>query len=423
MSHFLGLDVGTSGVRAILIDHCGQILGASRSPLPASFKQSGMLCQHANDWWHAVEDCLQQLGTEHNLSSLQALSIDGTSGTTLLTDAKNRPVSPALMYNDVRPASLAKELFSNAPAVPACSQTSALIKAVWLYRNYPSSETFFIQQQADWILSQFSEQPAISDWNNALKLGFDTQALNWPDWLSEFELGRGQFPRVFQPGKPVAKISSGIARKLGLPPSVQLHAGTTDSIAAFIASGACNPGDAVTSLGSTMVLKLCTHTPVSSNRHGIYSHRLDQQRWLAGGASNSGGAVLRANFSDDELISLSKQIHPDQESGLHYYPLPSTGERFPYPDPDKKSLMQPVPENRSVYLQAILEGIARIEKQGYNLLEELSDENVLSIRSCGRGATNTAWTHIRERIIRRPLIPARETEAAYGSALLAAGRL
>jgi sugar (pentulose or hexulose) kinase len=423
MHSFLGLDIGTSGVRATLIDDSCQILASSSTALPASAQQQNMLCQKPEDWWQGVLDCLQQLSSMHSLSGLQAISIDGTSGTTLLTDTQNRPISPALMYNDVRPADLLKESCRNAPAVPACSRTSALAKALWLYQNHAPASEYFIQQQADWVQSQFTGKPGFSDWNNALKLGFDPESCSWPNWLTTIDLGKGKFPRVFPPGKPVAGISPRMAHTLGLPESTLLHAGTTDSIAAFIASGAGQAGDAVTSLGSTLVLKLCTQRPINSSAHGIYSHRLDQQRWLAGGASNSGGAVLKEIFTMDELLSLSEKMNTKKNIGLNYYPLPSKGERFPYPDPDKMPEMQPVPENRAEYLQAIFEGIARIEKQGYDLLEELANEPVLSIRSSGGGAENPAWTRIRERIVGRPMLKAKQTEAAYGSALLASGRL
>ncbi len=423
MGSFLGLDIGTSGVRTTLISHSGRILASSSTALPASYCEQEMLCQQPADWWQAVVDCLQQLSRQHELAGLQAIAIDGTSCTTLLTDAQNRPISPALMYNDVRPVGLVKELCRNAPAVPACSRTSALTKAVWLYQNYTPTGEYFIQQQADWILSQFTGQPGNSDWNNALKLGFDPENLNWPDWLAEIDLGKGRFPGVLQPGKPVSDISATVAGHLGLPESTKLHAGTTDSIAAFLASGAGQAGDAVTSLGSTLVLKLCTHRPITSSTYGIYSHRLDQQRWLAGGASNSGGAVLKKYFTVDELLSLSKQINPERDTGLNYYPLPAKGERFPFPDSEKMPVMAPVPDNRAEYLQAIFEGIARIEKQGYDLLEELGASKVHSIRSSGGGAANPAWSRIRQRIINRPFLQATQTEAAYGSALLAAGKL
>lgn len=420
---YLGIDVGTSGVRAILIDRKGQILASSSTALPASSRDGDLLCQQPRDWWQAVLNCLQQITNKTDCNGLQAIAVDGTSGTTLLTDTRNKPIGPALMYNDVRPAELVRELCMHAPPGPACSQSSALVKAVWLYREIKPASIFHIQQQADWILAKLSGKPGLSDWNNALKLGFDTENLQWPDWLTAIEIGKGQLPAVFAPGEKIAIIAADIARQTGLPPGTRLHAGTTDSIAAFLASGASRPGDAVTSLGSTLVLKLCTKRPIISNQHGIYSHRLDQHRWLAGGASNSGGAVLKSLFTDDELISLSKKMDVDQNTGLDYYPLPAPGERFPTPDAKKLSRIHPVPENRVNYLQALFEGIARIEKTGYDLLEKLGDETVQSVRTCGGGAANPAWNSIRQRIINRPFHQADQTEAAYGSALLAAGKV
>jgi sugar (pentulose or hexulose) kinase len=420
---YLGIDVGTSGVRAILINDVGQILASSSTALPGSTRHDNMPCQQPQNWWQAVLNCLQKITIQFDCSGLQAIAIDGTSGTTLLTDGDNNPISPALMYNDVRPAALVNELCGHTLKGPACSRSSALAKAVWLYRDTRPSSIFYIQQQADWILARFCGKPGISDWNNALKLGFDVEHLQWPDWLTAIDIGNGKLPEVFPPGKPVATISPVIAKQADLPLTTRIYTGTTDSIAAFLASGASQAGDAVTSLGSTLVLKLCTRKPIVSNAHGIYSHRLDEHRWLAGGASNSGGAVLKAQFTENELIEFSDRMHPDQDTGLEYYPLPSAGERFPIPDAEKKPVMTPVPENRASYLQALFEGIARIEKTGYDLLEQLGNETVRSVRTCGGGAANPAWTRIRQRILDRPLEQARQTEAAYGSAILAAGKL
>ena len=171
------------------------------------------------------------------------------------------------------------------------------------------------------------------------------------------------------------------------------------------------------------MLKLCSRKAITSQEHGIYSHRLDQQRWLAGGASNSGGGVLKSLFTDDELISLSEKMNLGLDTGLNYYPLPSIGERFPVADANMKPVMYPVPDDRHIYLQGIFEGIAKIEKMGYDLLEELADEPVKSVRSCGGGSANPAWSNIRQRIVKRPFLQADHTESAYGSALLAAGRV
>lgn len=91
--------------------------------------------------------------------------------------------------------------------------------------------------------------------------------------------------------------------------------------------------DQVTSLGSTLAIKLLSDTRIEDSRFGVYSHRLDD-KWLVGGASNSGGAVLRQLFTDDQLEKLSEQINPLEASPLDYYPLPKAGERFPVSDPN-----------------------------------------------------------------------------------------
>ncbi|GKC60177.1 hypothetical protein Tco_1087775, partial [Tanacetum coccineum] len=118
----------------------------------------------------------------------------------------------------------------------------------------------------------------------------------------------------------------------GFPKDCVLCTGTTNSIAAFLAARATQPEKAVTSLGSTPEIKLLSTTRIEDARFRVYSHRLDD-KWLVGGASNTGGAVLRQLFSDEQLENLSKQIDPMEPSLLDYYPLPAEGERFPIGDP------------------------------------------------------------------------------------------
>uniref|UniRef100_A0A0E0AIN6 Uncharacterized protein n=1 Tax=Oryza glumipatula TaxID=40148 RepID=A0A0E0AIN6_9ORYZ len=116
----------------------------------------------------------------------------------------------------------------------------------------------------------------------------------------------------------------------------------------------------VTSLGSTLAIKLLSNARVDDARFGVYSHRLDDM-WLVGGASNTGGAVLRQLFTDDQLVALSHEIDPSVPSLLDYYPLPKRGERFPVSDPNMMPRLQPRPESDTAYLHGILESIARIE--------------------------------------------------------------
>ncbi|MBW8329712.1 MAG: carbohydrate kinase, partial [Thiobacillus sp.] len=197
-----------------------------------------------------------------------------------------------------------------------------------------------------------------------------------------------------------------------------LHAGTTDSIAAFLAAGVSRSGCAVTSLGSTLVLKLLSDTRVESTEHGVYSHWFGD-RWLAGGASNAGGAVLRQFFDDRQLAALSETIDPGVASPLDYVPLPRPGERFPVNDPTLAPRLSPRPADDAEFMHGLLESLARIEARGYGLLAELGATPVGRVDTAGGGARNAAWTGIRQRLLGVPVTRATHTEAAYGAALLA----
>jgi D-ribulokinase len=221
---------------------------------------------------------------------------------------------------------------------------------------------------------------------------------------------------------PAGTATSTIARcrasALGLAADVVIVAGTTDGCAAFLAAGAERCGDAVTSLGTTLVLKLLSDRPLFDSRLGVYSHRTENL-WLVGGASNSGGAAIAKHFCLDRIRELSEKMTPNVPTGLHYYPLAGRGERFPHNNPDMEEQLEPRPESDILFLQALMEGVTSVEKLGYDCLTELGGPFVKSIRTVGGGAKNAAWRTIRARMLGIPLIDPGDDEAAVGTARLA----
>ncbi|MCC3467985.1 MAG: hypothetical protein JGK37_18875, partial [Microcoleus sp. PH2017_06_SFM_O_A] len=149
--------------------------------------------------------------------------------------------------------------------------------------------------------------------------------------------------------------------------------------------------------------------------------------WLVGGASNTGGAVLRHFFTDAELDNYSTQIDPEQESLLDYYPLLKNGDRFPINDPNLPPQLEPRPTDSVEFLHGLLESIARIEARGYQLLQEFGATPLTKVYTAGGGAIYTAgggaknlvWSAIRQRYLKVPVQTPIHTAAAYGSALLA----
>jgi sugar (pentulose or hexulose) kinase len=257
----------------------------------------------------------------------------------------------------------------------------------------------------------------MSDYHNALKMGLDLDELKWPAWV-EYLADVDYLPVPIAPGARLATVSRPRARYLGINPGCMVHAGTTDSIAAFLAAGVMHSGDAVTSLGSTLVLKLLSDTRVESAEHGVYSHWFGT-RWLAGGASNAGGAVLRQFFDDRQLDALSAKIDPAVASPLDYIPLPRTGERFPVNDCTLAPRLTPRPADDAEFLHGLLESLARIEARGYALLAELGASPLGHVETAGGGARNPVWIRIRQRLLGVPVMRAMHAEAAYGAALLA----
>ena len=320
------------------------------------------------------------------------------------------------------------------PDSPALAPTSTLPKLIaWNLEKRLENDEKLVHQadliaghlMHDMIFSSKTNQMShlfTSDWNNALKLGFDVQNLQYPVWMSELLAQEGMdlsiLPSVVEPGFNVGTVCDSVAKRLELPKNIKVMAGTTDSIAAFLASGASKSGQAVSSLGSTLAIKMLSDIAVEDSNRGIYSHRLGNQ-WLVGGASNVGCAVLRQEgFSNEELVNLSKDIDPSVDSKLEYYPLTKKGERFPENDPNKEPVLSPVPESRREYLHGILQGITMCEKKGYSALVDLGSTKPTEIFTAGGGSKNTMWTRMRERIIGVKTSQAANIDAAYGAALL-----
>ncbi len=413
----LGIDIGTSGVRSAVLEG-DTLVATARAAHPVQQSQN----IDATLWWTAVAACLHEQAVSlraagHEMQDIARIAVDGTSGSMVLTDSALTPVSPALMYNSKGfEAEAAKIAPHAAPNHITCGSNSALARALRLVGTATAPPTYLLHQ-ADFIAACLMGQGGHSDFNNALKTGFDPETERWPDWIDQV-IDPAILPKVHAPGVAIGPLSAEAASTFGFAPTAQIHAGTTDSIAAFLACAPIREGVAVTSLGSTLAIKLLSPARIDDPSIGLYSHRLGDF-WLVGGASNTGGAVLKSVFSDAELAALSAQIDPNQQTQLDYYPLLQAGERFPINDPDLPPRMTPRPADDTAYLHGLLDSIARIEAQCYAEIAARGGCTPSAVFTAGGGAQNDVWTAIRAAHLgvkmERPLY----AEAAAGAARLA----
>ena len=416
MTLFLGLDLGTSGVRSAVVDPAGAPVAEARVAGSDARGPEGEV--DPGGWWARAEACLiaqarALAAAGRSMAEVAALACDGTSGSMTLVDGAGEPVAPGLIYDSGGFEDEARALGAAAPAGAAVGPASAPARFLSLARRAWARPSH-LAHQADFVLARLGAPPGTSDENNALKTGYDPEAGAWPDWMRAHpDLGR-LLPRIHPLGVRVGRVGPR-GRALGLGPGCALCAGTTDGVAAFLATGARRPGDAVTSLGTTLTVKLVSPRRVEDPARGVYSHRLGGT-WLAGGASNTGGGVLLAHFDAERLEALSSALDPGRPTGLDYHPLLRPGERFPVADPALPPRLAPRPESDAAFLQGMLESMARIEAEGYAALVALGAPRPARVLTVGGGARNEAWAAIRARALGVPVERAAQTEASVGLA-------
>ena len=402
----LGIDLGTSGLRLALMDPSGTLLAERSANYPRCFEDP-------QGWREGVVALCAELPQELR-DRVVAVAVDGTSGTVLACAANGDPWGQALPYFLAcsEQASAAAVLAGSASA-PAASASGSLARVLRLLEERGSG-SLLMRHQADWLSGWLLGDWRFGEEGNNLRLGWDLGRQCWQGAIAE-QPWSAALPEVVRSGAVLGPLSQNARSALGLPAPCQVVAGSTDANAAVLAADP-QPGDGVTVLGTTLVLKQFAAQPLAGP--GISCHRV-AGRGLVGGASHAGAGVRRQFFSEALPVELSRQIDPRSSSGLALRPLPRLGERFPVDDPTLEPVLEPRPISDALYLQGLLEGLARIEAQGWAALQRLGAEPVQRVISLGGGARNPQWRMIRQRILGVPVVNRPQCSAALGMARLA----
>lgn len=427
--YFIGIDIGTQGVRVILLDGAGTVWGSQEEDFPLT--EQSRQEQDPEQWWAACLRCLGRLTTSLDktvdVQDVKSVAVTSTSGTVIPLDAKNQPLHNAMMYSDPRPASEGERCQAAArqfhpDGYTGFNASSGLSKMVWFVHHFPEQTTRLKTwvHAADYITGKLSGNFRTTDYTNALKSGYDVKDKCWPAFLFEnLPLKREWMPDVVPSGEPIGTLRPELARQLGLP-QLTVVAGMTDGCASQIASGAVRPGDWNTTIGTTLVVKGVTTQELKDPEGRIYSHRHPEGYWMPGGAGNIGADWVAAGF-ENRLAELSQAAAALMPTPHIAYPLRREGERFPFISATARGFA-PEGLSEAELFTANMEGVAYVERYAYELIEELSSERVSAVYTAGGGSNNDVWLTIRSNVLNRPVYKGMQVTGAVGAAILAASR-
>lgn len=426
----VGVDVATGAVRAVAADASGHRHAAAEADLPPPVSpRPGESEQDPGSWWPAAAAALSALtaGLAGARGSVVAVSVAAASGTVAALGPDGSPVHPALTYADQRAvdeAARAQEAGAGrwARLGLRVGPSFGLPKWAWLVRTAPAGAVARLVHASDVVVSGLLGGTAVTDWSHALKSGYDPDRGEWAtEAFDALGIPGRLLPDVAPPGTAVGTVTEQAARATGLPRGCEVRLGMTDGCAAQLAAGAGGPGARVAVLGTTLVLKGVSPTLVTDPLGAVYSHRHPQGWWLPGGASSTGGGAVRRAFPDGDLGALDRRAERLGPASAVVYPLPGRGERFPVAAPAADGFTLGARGDDLHWYRALLEGVAFVERLGWERLAALGVPVTEPVRTVGGGATSAVWSRIRATVLGGPVVAVPEASTALGACMLAAG--
>ena len=421
----VGVDMATADVRAVVADADGRILASGHAPLPApSSPRPGWSEQDASSWWPAVCAAVGQLGDFRR--SVVAITVCATSGTVVALDGEGRPLGPALMYSDQRAVAEAEVAQEAGRGQVGCARAAGAADVRPAQVGLAAAQRAVDSPAGPCVGRRRRPAggrgpPAATDWGHALKSGYDPARGEWAtEAMEALGIPCELLPEVRRPTEVAGRVSDEAAAVTGLPAGCRVRLGTTDACAAQLAAGAGAPGRFVSVLGSTLVLKGASRELVVDPAGAVYSHRHPDGWWLPGGASNVGARVLQAEFGGRDLGALDAAAAEHGPAGAVVYPLVGTGERFPFAAPDAEAFSLGDAADEVDRYRALLEGVAFVERLGYERLADLGAAADPPIAVSGGGSGSPVWNRIRATVLGAPVTATPAATTALGACILAA---
>ncbi len=437
---FLGIDVGTGGTRAILIDRSGSVV-ASFSSEHAGIRSEhiGWAEQDPEDWWRAAREAIAgaMAASRTTGSQIEAVGLTGQMHGCVMLDADGAVLRPALIWCDQRTQPQCDwltekigferliELTCN-PALP----NFTLTKLLWVREHQPEifAKIAHVLCPKDYVRYRMTGEFAMDMQEASGTLLLDVTHRRWSTEVAEAAgIPMEWLPRLFEGPEICARISAAGAGATGLAAGTPVAAGAGDQGAGAVGMGILAPGSVSATIGTSGVVFAATDSPVKDRLGRLHTFcHAAPGRWHVMGVTNGAGLSLRyfrdtfaPDSSYDQLTARAEKA-PAGSDGLLWAPY-LFGERTPHLDPDARAAFVGITASHSQghFVRAVLEGVALSLRDTFTLFDELQVP-VTAIRLGGGGARGALWRQIQADVYGQPVeLLEAEEGGAFGAALLA----
>lgn len=431
MKYFIGLDIGTSSVKAMLISE-SKIEKVISADYPINFPQNGWSEQNPEDWYSAVIALLKELAGSAPAGSIKSVSFSGQMHGLVMLDEKYNAIRPAILWNDGRSIKETDYLNNEVGRQFLLEHTGNIAfagftapKLLWVYNN--ESENFKriakVMLPKDYVAYRLSGSFATDVSDAAGTLYFDTENKCWSrEMLKLLHIEEDMLPKIYESDEVIGNLCADAAKETGLDTEVKIIIGAGDNAASAIGTGTVNNGDCNISLGTSGTVFVCTdsfncdkenaiHSFCSANRKYHYlactlTAASSQKWWIED--------ILKSDYKFIETAEI-------QKNNVLFLPY-LMGERSPVNDSGARGMFcgLSLDTTREQMTLAVLEGVAFSLKQNLDIIRSVG-VNVERSKVCGGGAKSRKWLEILASILDVELeIPVLEHGGSLGAAMLAA---
>ncbi len=445
---FLGLDLGTTGLKVSLLDDGGRLIGSRHEEHPIHSPQPGYAEQAPHAWWDGFVTCCRALAEQHprEFANIVGIGLCGQMHTQVYLDGQGRVLRPAITWMDQRTTEIVEAINGDETARALVFQetsnfattTYTAPQVQWVQENQPEvwKKTAHVLVAKDYIKYRLTGQLVTDDSEASGTLLFDTRKRAWSEPMFDFfSIPRERFPAVAPADEIIGHVNAEAARVTGLRTGTPVANGSSDNSASALGAGMIHAGQVTLIIGTAGVISVCSDRPLPDDqgRTLCWDYCL-RDKWITLGITQTAGESLNwfKNAFDrgdtgapEESGDIFEEYNQavagvaDGADGLIFLPY-LNGERTPYWDPFARGVFYGVnlSTRKAHFIKAIMEGVSFALRHNIETVESLGI-TVDQVRAVGGGLRSQAWLDILGKVLGKPIVTVSAPDTAnLGNALL-----